>query len=50
MPMEIRPGGLDRPEIHQLLHEHLLSLAQYSPPESRHALDLESLRQPQISF
>ncbi len=48
--MEIRLGGLDRPEVNQLLREHLLSLAQYSPPESRHALDLESLRQPQITF
>lgn len=50
MPMEIRPGGLDRPEVHQLLREHLRALSQHSPPESRHALDLDSLRQPGISF
>ncbi len=48
--MEIRPGGLDRPEVRQLLREHMQTLAQYSPPESMHALDLESLRQPDITF
>jgi putative acetyltransferase len=48
--MEIRPGGLDRPEVHELLREHLRTLAQHSPPESMHALDLESLQQPGITF
>jgi putative acetyltransferase len=48
--MEIRLGGLDRPEVRQLLREHLQTLAQYSPPESMHALDLDSLRQPEITF
>jgi putative acetyltransferase len=48
--MEIRPGGLDRAEVQQLLREHLQTLAQYSPPESMHALDLGSLRQPDVSF
>lgn len=48
--MEIRTGGLDRPELQQLLREHLQTLAQYSPPESMHALDLESLRQADITF
>jgi putative acetyltransferase len=48
--MEIRSGGLDRPEVHQLLREHLRTLAQHSPPESMHALDLASLRQPEITF
>lgn len=50
MPIEIRPGGLDRPEVAQLLREHLASLARHSPPESRHALDLDSLREPGITF
>ena len=48
--MEIRLGGLDLPEVGELLREHLRSLAQHSPPESMHALDLESLRQPAITF
>jgi len=50
MSMEIRPGGFDRPEVSQLLREHVRTLAQYSPPESVHALDLESLRRPEIAF
>jgi putative acetyltransferase len=50
--MEIRLGlgGLDRPEVQQLLHEHLQTLAQHSPPGSMHALDLGSLRRPEITF
>jgi putative acetyltransferase len=48
--MEIRLGGLDRPEVSRLLREHLRTLAQYSPPESMHALGLESLRRPEITF
>ena len=50
MSMEIRLGGLDRPEVMGLLREHLRTLAQHSPPESMHALDLESLRAPGITF
>jgi putative acetyltransferase len=48
--MEIQPGGLDRAEVGELLREHLRSLAQLSPPESMHALDLDSLREPAITF
>ena len=48
--MEIREDDLTGPEILQLLEEHLLCMAQVSPPESRHALDLSGLRQPEITF
>lgn len=48
--MEIRLGGLDRPEVRQWLGEHLRTLAQLSPPGSMHALDLESLRRPEVTF
>lgn len=48
--MELRLDDLRGPEIAQLLQEHLHDMAQHSPPESVHALDLEALRQPQISF
>jgi putative acetyltransferase len=48
--MEIRSDDLRGPEIAVLLQEHLDCMAQVSPPESRHALDLERLRQPGISF
>ena len=48
--MEIRIDDLRGPEIAALLTEHLDCMAQVSPPESRHALDLEGLRQPRITF
>jgi len=48
--MEIRTDSLTGPEIAALLREHLECMAQVSPPESRHALDLEQLRQPDITF
>ena len=48
--MELRLDDLMGPEIAALLTEHLDCMAQVSPPESRHALDLERLRQPGITF
>ena len=42
--MKIEIDDLTRPVIHALLHEHLRSMHALSPPESVHALDLESLR------
>jgi len=38
------------PEIAALLSEHLRDMNAVSPPESKHALDLEGLRQPDITF
>ena len=48
--MEIRLDNLRSPEVVGLLNEHLHSMAQHSPPESVHALDLDGLRQPEVSF
>ena len=48
--MHIRPDDLSGPEIAALLHEHLQSMTLHSPPESIHALDLDALRRPEISF
>lgn len=48
--MEIRIDDLRGPEIAQLLREHLQDMALHSPPESIHALDLDALRQPEITF
>src|SRR4051812_36257263 len=48
--MEIKIDDLNGPEIAQLLTEHLRSLAEISPPESRHALNLDELRKPDITF
>ncbi len=49
-PVEIRIDDLSGPEIAALLAEHLECMARVSPPESCHALDLERLRQPGITF
>ncbi len=48
--MEIRIDDLSGPEIAQLLNEHLQDMALHSPPESIHALDLDALRKPEITF
>jgi putative acetyltransferase len=48
--MQIEIDDLSRPEIHALLNEHLQSMHELSPPESVHALDLSSLRSPDITF
>ena len=48
--MHIEIDDLSRPEIHALLKEHLQSMYELSPPESVHALDLEKLRAPEITF
>jgi putative acetyltransferase len=49
-PFEIRADDLTGPEIEALLREHLAFAAVNSPPGSRHALPLERLRAPNISF
>lgn len=48
--MEIRIDNLEHPAIKSLLEEHLENMKQISPPESVHALDLEKLRVPEITF
>src|SRR6185369_1903054 len=48
--MEIRIDDLKGPAVIQLLHAHLQSMVAQSPPESVHALDLDGLRQPDITF
>jgi putative acetyltransferase len=47
---EIKIDDLNGPEIAALLAEHLRCMAAVSPPESRHALNLDGLRQPDITF
>lgn len=48
--MDIRVDDLTGPEIHALLEEHLHQMHRQSPPESVHALDLDGLRQPDVTF
>jgi putative acetyltransferase len=48
--MEIRVDDPRRPEIAALLREHLRDAAFHSPPESVHALSVEALCVPEITF
>lgn len=48
--MEIRVDDLRGPEIIALLEEHMRCMVAVSPPESRHALNLDGLRMPGITF
>ena len=48
--MEIRVDDLRGAEIARLLEQHLQDMRRVSPPESVHALDLDRLRVPEITF
>lgn len=48
--MDIREDDLTGPEIAKLLEAHLDLMRSISPEESVHALDLDKLRQPDITF
>ena len=50
MELQIRKDDLSGPEIAALLRDHLDHAARHSPPESIHALDLDRLRSPEITF
>lgn len=48
--MKIIVDDLRGPEIKALLEAHLDLMRSQSPPESVHALDLDALRRPEITF
>ena len=48
--MDIRLDDLTGPEIRALIHEHLRNMALHTPPKSMHALPLDALRKPEITF
>lgn len=48
--MDIKLDDLTGSEVAALIGEHLQSMALHSPPESRHALNLEGLKKPEITF
>lgn len=48
--MEVRIDDLTGLEIAALLQEHLDAMIANSPPCSKHALDLDGLRRPEITF
>jgi putative acetyltransferase len=48
--MEIKIDDLTGPEIARLLNEHVETMHLHSPPESVHALPIEQLRSPDVTF
>ena len=48
--MQIRKDDLTDKKIADFLREHLEDMHEITPPESVHALDLEALRSPEITF
>jgi putative acetyltransferase len=48
--MEIRVDDLTGDGIRELLQEHLQNMFLITPPESVHALDIEGLSKPEITF
>lgn len=48
--MEIKIDDLSGGEVIELLEEHLADMYATSPPESVHALDLDGLKSPEITF
>ena len=47
---DIRVDDLSGPAVQALLREHIVSMHEVSPPESIHALDVEQLRSPDVTF
>jgi putative acetyltransferase len=48
--MEINIDDLTSPDVIGLLKEHLQHMTRITPPESVHALDIEALKKPEITF
>lgn len=50
IPLRIRLDDLRDPRIALFLEQHIRDMRAVSPPESKHALDLDGLRHPDIRF
>ncbi len=50
MKLEVRRDDLSGAEVQALLREHMAGMMSSSPPESVHALPLEGLLKPEITF
>jgi putative acetyltransferase len=48
--MQIKVDDLTGKEIAEFLEQHISDMRAISPPESNHALDLNGLRKPEITF
>ena len=49
-PVKIAVDDLSGPQIARFLDEHVQQMRSITPPESKHALDLDALRTPDITF
>ncbi len=50
MELEIKVDDLCGSKVTLFLEEHIAEMKAVSPPESKHALDIEGLRKPEITF
>ena len=50
MPVQVRPDDLSSPQVHELVAEHLAGMHGSSPAGHVHALAVDSLKAPGISF
>ena len=50
IPFDIRRDDVTEPQVVALIRLHLESMHAQSPPESVHALGIEALRKPEITF
>lgn len=50
MDIHIKIDDLTDPRIAEFMEDHLVDMHATSPPESVHALDLDELRKPEITF
>jgi putative acetyltransferase len=50
LPLSIKADDLTGEAVRALIAFHLASMHRHSPPESVHALDVDRLRQPEVTF
>ncbi len=48
--MEIKVDDLSSQKVEDFLNQHIKDMKSVSPPESKHALDLDDLRMPDVTF
>lgn len=48
--LDIRIDDLSGPEVQALILEHLQGMSELSPPESMHALNIDGLKSPKVTF
>jgi len=48
--VQIVVDDLSGPQIAEFLDEHVQEMRSLTPPESKHALDLDALRRPEVTF